>query len=445
MNARDLPAMSNINLQHYWMPFTDNRRFKARPRLVASAKDMYYTTVEGKQVLDGLATLWCVNAGHTRPRIVEAIRKQAGELDFASSFALGHPLPFRLAERIAAIAPKGMERVFFTNSGSEAVDTALKIAVAYHRLRGEATRTRFVGRERSYHGVNIGGTSVGGVGYNRKAYSGILLPGVDHLRHTHDLSRNSFSKGQPRHGAEFANELEERLIPLHDAANIAALIVDPVAASGGVLVAPQGYLQRLREICTKHGILLIFDEVITGWGRLATPFAAQHFGVEPDLITFAKGITSGAVPLGGVIVKNSIYDTFMSAQGSGMEFFHGYTYSGHPLACAAGIAALDTYEEEDLFHRTELAGYFEQGVHSLKGLAHVVDCRNLGLIGAVELASRPGAPSERGYEVFEKCWDKGVFVRPVGDSVAFCPPLIAEKKHLDQMFNTVSEVLKTVS
>jgi beta-alanine--pyruvate transaminase len=444
MNARDLPAMSNVNLQHYWMPFTDNRRFKAKPRLVASAKDMHFTTVEGRQVLDGLATLWCVNAGHARARIVEAIRRQAGELDFASSFALGHPLPFRLAERIAAIAPQGMQRVFFTNSGSEAVDTALKMAVAYHRLRGQGTRTRFVGRERSYHGVNIGGTSVGGVASNRKAYSGMLLPGVDHLRHTHDLSRNSFSRGQPRHGAELANELEERIIPLHDASNIAAVIVDPVAASGGVLVAPKGYLQRLREICTQHGILLIFDEVITGWGRLGAPFAAQHFGVEPDLITFAKGITSGAVPLGGVLVKDSIHETFMSAQGSGMEFFHGYTYSGHPLACAAALAALEVYEEEKLFEIPQ-ANHFEQGVHSLKGLPHVVDCRNLGLIGAIELASRPGAPGERGYEVFERCWDRGVFVRPVGDSVAFCPPLIAQTKHLDQIFGTVAEVLKTLT
>jgi beta-alanine--pyruvate transaminase len=444
MNARDLPAMSNINLQHYWMPFTDNRRFKARPRLVVCAKDMYFTTVEGRQVLDGLATLWCVNAGHGRPRIVEAIRKQAGELDFASSFALGHPLPFRLAERIAAVAPQGMQQVFFTNSGSEAVDTALKIAAAYHRLRGQGTRTRFIGRERSYHGVNIGGTSVGGVATNRKAYSGILMPGVDHLRHTHDLSKHSFSRGQPEHGAELANELEERLIPLHDASNIAALIIDPVAASGGVLVPPKGYLERLREICTRHGILLIFDEVITGWGRLGAPFAAQLFGVEPDLITFAKGITSGAVPLGGVLVKDSIYETFMNAQGAGMEFFHGYTYSGHPLACAAALAALDVYEEEKLFGAPQ-ARYFEDGVHSLKGLPNVVDCRNLGLIGAVELASRPGAPGERGYEVFEKCWDRGVFVRPVGDSVCFCPPLIAQEKHLDQMFGTVAEVLQTVS
>ena len=445
MKAHDLPATSNVNLQHYWMPFTDNRRFKSKPRLIASAKDMHYTTVEGKQVLDGMATLWCVNAGHGRPRIVEAIRKQAGELDFASSFGLGHPLPFKLAERIAGVAPKGMEHVFFTNSGSEAVDTAIKIAIAYHRIRGQGTRTRFIGRERSYHGVNLGGTSVGGVGYNRKAYSAVLMPGVDYLRHTHDLAKRSFVRGCADIGAELANELEERLIPLHDASNIAALIIDPVAASGGVLVPPKGYLARLREICTKHGILLIFDEVITGWGRLGAPFAAQLFGVEPDLITFAKGITSGAVPLGGVIVKKEIHDTFMNSQGAGMEFFHGYTYSGHPLACAAGIAALDTYEEEGLFSRPEMSKHFENGVHSLKGLPHVLDCRNLGLIGAIELAPRPGAPSERGYEVFEKCWDRGVFVRPVGDSVAFCPPLIVEKKHLDQMFSTVAEVLKTLS
>jgi beta-alanine--pyruvate transaminase len=445
MKARDLPDMHSVNLEHYWMPFTDNRRFKAKPRLIASAKDMYFTTVEGKQVLDGLATLWCVNAGHSRPRIVEAIRKQAGELDFASSFALGHPLPFRLAERIAALAPQEMGHVFFTNSGSEAVDTAIKIAIAYHRLRGEGTRTRFIGRERSYHGVNIGGTSLGGVGYNRKAYSGVLMPGVDHMRHTHDLAKRAFVRGCADIGAELANELEERLIPLHDASNIAALIVDPVAASGGVLVPPKGYLQRLREICSKHGILLIFDEVITGWGRLGAPFAAQLFGVEPDLITFAKGVTSGAVPLGGVLVKNNIHDTFMNSQGAGMEFFHGYTYSGHPLACAAALAALDTYEEEGLFSKPQLAKYFEDGVHSLKGLPNVIDCRNLGLIGAVELTPRPAAPGARGYETFEKCWDRGVFVRPVGDSVAFCPPLIAEKKHLDQMFGAVAEVLKTVS
>jgi beta-alanine--pyruvate transaminase len=434
-----------MKLDHYWMPFTDNRRFRAKPRLVTAAKDMYYTTAEGRQVLDGLATLWCVNAGHCRPRIIEAIRAQAGELDFASSFSLGHPLPFRLAERIAAIAPEGMGQVFFTNSGSEAVDTALKMAIAYHRLRGEGTRTRFIGRERSYHGVNIGGMSVGGVPTNRKAYAGTLLTNVDHLRHT-QIDENRFSKGQPQNGVDLAEELESRVIPLHDASNIAALIVDPVQASGGVLVPPKGYLQRLREICTRHGILLIFDEVITGYGRLGTPFAAQYFGVQPDLMTFAKGVTSGAVPLGGVIASEALHRTFMEAKGGGIEFFHGYTYSGHPLACAAGIATLEVYEEEKLFQNSKtLAAYFEQGVHSLKGLPNVIDCRNLGLIGAVELAPRPGAAGERGYEAFEKCWDKGVYVRPVGDALAFCPPLIAEKKHLDQMFGAVAEVLKDLS
>ena len=432
-----------MKLDHYWMPFTDNRRFKGRPRLVASAKGMYYTTVEGKQVLDGLATLWCVNAGHGHPRIVEAIRRQAGELDFGSSFGLGHPLPFMLADRIAALAPPGMEQVFFTNSGSEAIDTAMKIAVAYHRLRGEGTRTRFIGRERSYHGVNIGGTSLSGVPANRKAYCGILVPGIDHLRHTYDPARR-FVRGCAEAGAELADELEERIIPLHDASNIAAVVVDPVSASGGVLVPPKGYLARLREICSRHGILLVFDEVITGWGRLGAPFAAQHFGVAPDLITFAKGITSGAVPLGGVLVRKAIYETFMNAQAAGMEFFHGYTYSGHPLACAAGLAALEVYAQEKLFD-IPLAADFEDGVHALKGLPHVVDCRNLGFIGAVELEPRPGAPGARAYEAFEKCWERGVFVRPVGDALAFCPALIAKEGHLEQMFGTVAEVLKSVS
>src|SRR5919109_3112535 len=440
MDPRDFSPTRALNLEHYWMPFTDNRRFKAKPKMVVAAKDMYYTTAEGKQVLDGLATLWCVNAGHCRPRIVEAIRKQAGELDFASSFSLGHPLAFQLAERIAALAPAGMRRVFFTNSGSEAIDTALKIAVAYHRLRGQGTRTRFVGRERSYHGVNLAGISVGGVPANRKAYSGALLPGVDHLKHTHGLSQNYFARCEPNHGKELADELEERIVALHDATNIAAVVVDPVSASGGVLIPPKGYLARLREICTRHGILLVFDEVITGWGRLGAPFAAQVFGVEPDLITFAKGVTSGAVPLGGVIVKDAIYETFTKAQGPGIEFFHGYTYSGHPLACAAGLATLDTYEEEKLLTRGsgDIATHFEKGIHGLKGLPNVVDCRNLGLIGAIELASREGALGARAFDAFEKCWDKGVFVRPVGDSLAFCPPLIAEKKHLDQMFGVVA-------
>ena len=434
------------NLEHYWMPFTDNRRFKAAPKMIVSAKDMYYTTADGQEVLDGLATLWCVNAGHCRPRIVEAIQKQAAKLDFVSSFSTGHPLAFELAERIAELAPEGMDRVFFTNSGSESVDTAMKMAVGYHRLRGEASRTRFIGREKGYHGVNIGGMSVSGVPTNRKAYGGLLLGGTDHLRHTQDLGARAFSRGCAATGAELADELEQRIIPLHDASNIAAVIVEPVSGAGGVLVPPQGYLQRLREICTKHGILLIFDEVICGFGRLGKPFASQFFGVTPDLITFAKGVTSGSVPLGGVIVNKAIYETFMGAQGSGVEFFHGYTYSGHPLAMAAGLGTLDTYAEENLFDRpNQLAKSFEDGVHSFKGSPHVIDCRNLGLIGAIELAARPGAPGARGFEVFEKCWAKGVFVRPVGDNVAFCPPLICEQKHLEQMFGAVAEVLPTVA
>ncbi len=434
------------NLEHYWMPFTDNRRFKAAPKMIVGAKDMYYKTADGSEVLDGLATLWCVNAGHCRPRIVDAIRRQAGELDFASSFSTGHPLAFELAARIAGLAPEGMDHVFFTNSGSESVDTAMKMAVGYHRLRGEASRTRFIGREKGYHGVNVGGMSVSGVPTNRKAYGGLLLGGTDHLRHTQDLAARAFTRGCAASGAELADELEQRIIPLHDASNIAAVIVEPVSGAGGVLVPPQGYLQRLREICTKHGILLIFDEVICGFGRLGRPFASQYFGVTPDLITFAKGVTSGSVPLGGVIVNKALYETFMASSGAGVEFFHGYTYSGHPLAMAAGLATLDTYAEENLFDRpNQLARSFEDGVHSFKGSPHVVDCRNLGLIGAIELAPRPGAPGARGFEVFEKCWAKGVFVRPVGDNVAFCPPLICEQKHLDQMFSAVTEVLPTVA
>lgn len=443
MNAAQSGAQA---LEHYWMPFTDNRRFKRAPKMIASAKDMYYVTEDGKQVLDGLATLWCVNAGHCRPRIVEAIRKQAGELDYASSFSLGHRLPFRVAARVAELTPPGLDHVFFTNSGSEAADTALKIALAYHRLKGEPTRTRFIGREKGYHGVNLAGISVGGVPLNRKAYAGMLLPGVDHLRHTQDLKTRAFVRGCAERGAELADELEERIIPLHGAENIAAVIVEPVSGAGGVLVPPQGYLERLREITRKHGILLILDEVITGFGRLGTPFAAQYFGIEPDLMMFAKAITSGTVPLGGVIASDAIYETFMNTQSAGVEFFHGYTYSGHPLACAAAMGALDTYAEEGLLTRASgaLAKAFEEGVHAFKGAPHVVDCRNLGLIGAIELEARPGAPGARGFEVFEKCWEKGVYVRPIGDNVGFCPPLIVEPKHFDQMFGAVAEVLKTV-
>jgi len=444
MNAAQTGAQA---LEHYWMPFTDNRRFKRAPKMIASAKDMYYTTEDGRQVLDGLATLWCVNAGHCRPKIVEAIRKQAGELDYASSFSLGHRLPFQVAARVAELTPPGLDHVFFTNSGSEAADTALKIALAYHRLKGEPSRTRFIGREKGYHGVNLAGISVGGVSINRKAYAGALLPGVDHLRHTQDLKARAFVRGCAESGAELADELEERIIPLHGAENIAAVIVEPVAGAGGVLVPPKGYLERLREITRKHGIVLILDEVITGFGRLGTPFAAQYFGIEPDLMMFAKAITSGAAPLGGVIASDAIFETFMNAQGAGVEFFHGYTYSGHPLACAAAMGTLDTYADEKLLTRANgpLAQAFEDAIHAFKGAPHVVDCRNLGLIGAIELASRPGAPGARGFEVFEKCWEKGVYVRPIGDNVGFCPPLIVEQKHFDQMFGAVAEVLKTVA
>lgn len=445
MNAPHHPQALQ-NLENFWMPYTDNPRFKAAPKMIAGAKDMHFLLPGGREVLDGLSTLWCVNAGHCRPRIVDAIRKQAGELDFASSFSTGHSLAFKAAERIAEIAPEGLGHVFFTNSGSEAIDTVMKMAVAWHRLRGEGTRTRFIGREKAYHGVNIAGMSVSGVPINRKAYGGILLGGTDHLRHTHDLSARSFVRGCSPTGAELADELEQRIVPLHDASNIAAVIVEPVAGSGGVHIPPQGYLQKLREICTRHGILLVFDEVICGFGRLGTPFASQYFGVTPDMITFAKGVTSGSVPLGGVIVRDDIYDTFMQSQGAGIQFFHGYTYSGHPLACAAAIASLDTYADEDLFDRpNQLAKSFEDAIHSFKGAQHIIDCRNIGLMGAIEMTPRPGAPGARGFEVFEKCWEKGVYIRAMGDTIAFCPPLICEQKHLDQIFGTVAEVLTTVA
>jgi beta-alanine--pyruvate transaminase len=431
------------DLQHYWMPFTPNRSFKESPRLVVSAKDMFYTTAQGKQVLDGFSTLWCVNAGHCRPRIVERIARQAAQLDFASSYSLGHPLAFEVARRIAGLAPAGLDRIFLTNSGSEAVDTALKIALAFHRHRGERARRCFISRERAFHGANLAGTSLGGLQVNRQPF-GPLLPGVDHLRHTQDLERSAFSRGLPAQGAHRAEELESRVVALHGAGNIAAVIVEPVAGVGGVLIPPAGYLERLREICDRHGILLIFDEVVTGFGRLGRPFASQYFGVTPDLIVFAKGITSGTVPMGGVIVKREISETFMQATDKGVEFPHGYTYSGHPLACAAATGALDTYEEEGLFERVDrIARYFEDGVHSLRGLPNVVDTRNLQLLGAAELAPRPGAVT-RSAEVFRKCWDKGVYVRSLGEAIGFCPPLIAEKAHLDQLFGTVADVVRTV-
>src|SRR6266581_795045 len=426
----------------FWMPFTANRQFRKAPRLLVRAEGMHYWSDDGRQILDGCAGLWCVNAGHCRPKIVEAVRKQVGEMDFAPTFQMGHPIAFEFADRLARLAPAGFSRVFFTNSGSESADTALKIALAYHRARGEGQRFRLVGRERGYHGVNFGGMAVGGIPANRKVF-GPGVAGVHHIRHTHDLARNSFSRGQPSHGAEFADELE-RLCTLHDPSTIAAVIVEPVAGSAGVLVPPQGYLQRLRELCTKHGILLIFDEVITGFGRLGEPFGSQRLGVMPDLFTTAKGMTNGTVPMGAVFIKNSIYEAFMQGP-DGIELFHGYTYSGHPLACAAGIGTLDTYEDEGLLTRAaSLEKHFEDAIHALKGARHVIDVRNLGLMGAVELEPRPGAPGKRAYEAFVKAFEAGVLVRYTGDIVAFSPPLIVDKPQIDRIFDCVRSVLQTV-
>ncbi|MCV2348437.1 aspartate aminotransferase family protein [Paucibacter sp. Y2R2-4] len=425
----------------YWMPFTANRQFKKSPRLITRADGMYFHDDQGRQVLDGIAGLWCVNAGHNRPRIVEAIQKQAAELDFAPPFQMGHPKAFELAERLTALAPAGMSKAFFTNSGSESVDTALKMAIAYHRVRGEGARTRLIGRERGYHGVNFGGISVGGMVGNRKMF-GQMLGGVDHIRHTHDPARNAFSVGQPAYGAEFANDLEN-VIALHDASTIAAVIVEPVAGSTGVLIPPQGYLQRLREICDKHGILLIFDEVITGFGRTGNPFGAQTFGVTPDLMTVAKGLTNGCVPMGAVLAKDFIYDAFMQGPEHLIEFFHGYTYSAHPLACAAALGTLDTYAEDGLLTRaTEMQGYFAEALHSLKDAPHVIDIRNIGLVGGVELAPLPGEPGKRAFSVFLDCWEKGVLIRTTGDTIALSPPLIIERQHIDHIVDTVRGALK---
>jgi len=428
------------HLDAYWMPFTANRQFKKAPRMLAKAAGMHFWTPEGREILDGIAGLWCVNAGHARPKIVEAIQQQAAEMDFAPPFNMGHPKAFELAERLVEITPSGMNKVFFTNSGSEAVETALKMAIAYHRVRGEGQRTRLIGRERGYHGVNFGGISVGGMVANRKMF-GTLLSGVDHIRHTHD-ARNQFARGQPQHGAELADDLE-RLVALHDASTIAAVIVEPVAGSTGVLIPPKGYLQRLREICDKHGILLIFDEVITGFGRLGSPFAATHFGVTPDLMTVAKGLTNGSVPMGAVFAKQHIHDAFMNGPEHLIEFFHGYTYSAHPLACAAGIATLQTYADEGLLTRgTQMASTFEKAVHSLEGLPNVIDVRNIGLVGGVELAPIAGEPGKRAFSVFLDCWDKGVLVRTTGDTVALSPPLIIENQHIDQMVGTLADAIK---
>ncbi|HXF66021.1 MAG TPA: aspartate aminotransferase family protein [Burkholderiales bacterium] len=436
----------DYSLEPFWMPFTANRQFKAAPRILVSARDMHYVAEDGRRILDGTAGLWCVNAGHCRPKITEAIRAAAQVLDYGPIFQMGHPGPFKVAERLKQLLPAELDHVFFTNSGSESVDTALKIALAYHRARGEGHRRWLIGRERGYHGVGFGGTSVGGMQPNRRAF-GNLLPYVDHLSHTHDPERNSFSRGQPEWGAHLADELETRIIALHDAANIAAVIVEPVAGSTGVLVPPKGYLERLRAICDRHGILLIFDEVITGFGRLGAPFACSRFGIVPDMVTMAKGITNAAVPMGAVAVHRRIYETIVgSAPQDSIELFHGYTYSGHPLACAAALATLELYEEERLFERARsLEKRFEEAVHALREAPHVTDIRNLGMMAAVELAPAPGRPGARGYRALTRAFERGILVRVVGDIIALSPPLIISEAEIEELTGTLATVLREIA
>ncbi|MDB5926257.1 MAG: aspartate aminotransferase family protein [Betaproteobacteria bacterium] len=429
----------------FWMPFTANRQFKKSPRMLVSARDMHFISDDGRKILDGTSGLWCSNAGHCRPKITEAIQRQAGELDYAPAFQMGHPGPFKVAERLKSIMPADLDYTFFTNSGSESVDTALKIALAYHRARGEGTRRWLIGRERGYHGANFGGISVGGMPANRKTF-GTLLSNVDHLQHTHNLEQNSFSRGQPAWGAHLADELETRLVALHDASNIAAVIIEPMAGSTGVLVPPKGYLERLRALCDKHGILLIFDEVITGFGRLGAPFATSLFGVVPDMVCLAKGLTNGAVPMGAVVVRKHIYENMMTAAPENtIELFHGYTYSGHPLAAAAALASLDVFEQEGLYERArELAPYFENAVHSLRELPHVIDVRSIGMVAGIELEPLAGKPAARAFEAFLRCFDKDVLVRTTGDTIALSPPLIISKQQIDELVGKLGDVLREV-
>ncbi len=433
----------NDGLASFWMPFTANRAYKAHPRQIVSASGMHYQSGDGRTILDGTAGLWCSNAGHCRTEIAAAMARAAATLDFAPTFQLGHPAAFELAQRLAALMPPGLDRIFFTNGGSESVDTALKIALAVQRARGQGTRTRLIGRERGYHGVGFGGISVGGIVGNRRAFA--LLPGADHLRHTHDPARNAFSRGFPPHGAELADDLQ-RLVDLHGAETIAAVIVEPMAGSTGVLVPPVGYLERLRTICDRNGILLIFDEVITAFGRVGAATAAQAWGVTPDILTMAKGLTNAAVPMGAVAVKRELHDAVIESAPGGIELAHGYTYSGHPLACAAGLAALDLYAREGLFERAaELAPYWEAAAHGLRGRRHIVDIRTIGLVAGIELEPRPGAPTARAMELFHRAFDAGLLVRATGDIIALSPPLIVEKAQIDQMFGMLGELLDTIA
>ena len=428
------------DLEAYWMPFTANRQFKKAPRLLVGAEGVHYKTIDGRTLIDGCAGLWCVNAGHSRKEIVEAIQAQAAAMDYAPPFQFGHPKAFELASRVAEMMPGDLDHVFFTNSGSESVETALKIALAYHRAKGEAGRRKLIGRVRGYHGVNFGGMSVGGIAPNRIAF-GTMLPDVDHLPHTHNLEKNAFSKGQPEWGAHLADELEN-MVALHGAPTIAAVIVEPMAGSTGVLVPPVGYLERLREICDKYGILLIFDEVITAFGRLGYGSAAERFNIVPDIMTVAKGITSATVPMGAAIVRKGIYEAFMTGPEPMIEMFHGYTYSGHPLAAAAGLATLDLYRKEKIFENVrEIEPYWEESVHSLKDRPNVIDIRNIGLVGAIELAPRAGAPGARGYDALVKCFQSGALIRTAGDVIVLSPPLIYQREHVDQLVSVLSDVL----
>jgi beta-alanine--pyruvate transaminase len=441
MNTHVVPNMPDLT--NYWMPFTANRQFKAAPRLLSSAEGVRYTSVDGREIIDGTAGLWCVNAGHRRREIAQAVERQLMSLDYAPSFQMGHPIAFDFAQKLASIAPAGLDRVFFTGSGSESVDTALKIAIAYQRAIGQGTRTRLLGRERGYHGVGFGGISVGGIVSNRRVFP--QLPGSDHIRHTHDPARNAFTVGLPEFGAELADDLE-RLVALHGSETIAAVIVEPVAGSTGVLLPPKGYLQRLRDICNRHQILLIFDEVITGFGRLGAPFAADYFGVTPDIITTAKGLTNGAVPMGAVLVSRKVHDALMLGPEEQIELFHGYTYSGHPIACAAGIAALEIYQKEGLLTRAnELTGHWQAAIHGLKGLPNIVDIRALGLLAGIELSSRDGAPGARAYDVFVDCFDHGLLIRTTGDIVALSPPLIVSVAEIDRIVDILTTSLRKVS
>ncbi|OCH76974.1 aspartate aminotransferase family protein [Vibrio breoganii] len=434
---------SSANMDAFWMPFTANSQFKASPRMLVSAEGMYYTSEDKRKILDGTAGLWCCNAGHGRREISEAVANQIHTLDFAPTFQMGHPLPFEFAESLAEIAPSGLSKVFFTNSGSESVDTALKIALAYQRCIGQGTRTRLIGRERGYHGVGFGGISVGGIVNNRKAF-GSLLTGVDHLPHTLSIENSGFSKGLPDYDPGWAESLNN-IVTLHDASNIAAVIVEPIAGSTGVILPPKGYLKRLREICTQHGILLIFDEVITGFGRIGSPFSAQEFDVKPDIITSAKGLTNGAIPMGAVFVSDEIHQAMVAPDSQAIELFHGYTYSGHPVAAAAGLATLNIYRNENLYTRAaDLAGYWEQAVHSLKGLPHVKDLRNYGLIAGIELEGIAGKPGSGAFQVFTKCFEKGALIRVTGDIIALSPPLIIEKQHIDDLFTLIADVLQNI-